>query len=150
MSVPRSVIKINKNGVKYVSNVDRANYTIRELTRAALRDVGKFICNRFRKSYYSHFRRRKGRVSRYTQYWVRTRDKMPNLQVGLKPGGFYGAFQEKGTVKINGLGLLEKAAKENINEIIKIEAKYLSAMEDEARALGLISEEEYTGGGEDR
>ena len=48
MSVPKSVIKFKKSGVVYTSSVDRAEYTIRELTRAALRDVGKFVsrtCN---------------------------------------------------------------------------------------------------------
>ena len=48
MGLPKSVIRFNKNGVQYVSSCDRTQYTIRELTRAALRDVGKFItrkCN---------------------------------------------------------------------------------------------------------
>lgn len=47
MSVPKSVIKLNKNGVQYVSSCDRAQYTIKELTRAALRDVGKFLVRQY-------------------------------------------------------------------------------------------------------
>lgn len=49
MSVPKSVVKFDKNGVVYTSSVDRANYTMKELSRAALRDVGKFVCREFRK-----------------------------------------------------------------------------------------------------
>lgn len=48
MSVPRSVTKVTKNGIEFTSNVDRVNYTMKELCRAALRDVGKLVCKRFR------------------------------------------------------------------------------------------------------
>ena len=43
MAVPKSVTRINKNGVQYIDSVDRVNYTLEELTRAALREVGKFV-----------------------------------------------------------------------------------------------------------
>lgn len=145
MSVPKSVITVNKDGVKYVSNVDRAQYTIRELTRAALRDVGKFVCNRFRQSYYSRFRKKSGRVGKYMQYWVKQKQKTPSLQVGIKPNAFYGGFQELGSSKIPRAGLLGKAVERNIAEIIKIESQYLSALENEAQALSLIDEKEYKG-----
>ncbi|MBH1941637.1 hypothetical protein I5677_12110 [Mobilitalea sibirica] len=146
MPVPKSVVKINKKGVQYTSSVDRAQYTIRELTRAALRDVGKFICRKFRDSYYSHFSRKRGRVGKYTQYWVKYKQKQLELQVGLKPFAFYGGFQELGSSKTTRLGLLSNAAENNIAEIVKIESKYLSALEDEAEALSLISEDDYEGG----
>ena len=45
--------------------------------------------------------------------------------------------------------ILRNAAHDNIAQIIEIESKYLSALEDEARALSMISEEEYSGGGDD-
>lgn len=121
-------------------------YTIRELTRAALRDVGKFICKKFRDSYYSNFKRRKGRIGKFTQYWVKYKQKEPELQVGLKPFAFYGGFQEMGSSKTNRLGLLTHATQDNIDKIVEIESKYLSAMEDEAKALALISESDYEGG----
>ena len=41
MPIPPSVTKTIKGNVTIVSSVDRCSYTIRELTRAALRDVGK-------------------------------------------------------------------------------------------------------------
>ena len=71
MSVPKSVIKIKKGNIEYISSVDRVQYTLAELSRAALRDVGKLICNRFRNMYYGVFKRKKGKVGKYTQYWVR-------------------------------------------------------------------------------
>ena len=60
MSAPKSVVKIDKNGVKYTSNVDFCQYSIKELTRAALRDVGKFVKRRFRESYYQQFKKHTG------------------------------------------------------------------------------------------
>ena len=121
------------------------NYTLFELTRAALRDVGKFVAKTFRNSYYSHFNRLTGKVGKNTQYWVRTKTKHPELQVGIKRDGFYGIFQEIGTSKTKKLGLLQKAVNDNLAEIVKIESQYLSALEDESRALSMISEEEYEG-----
>lgn len=150
MSIPQSVTKISKDGVEFISNVDRCSYTIKELTRAALRDVGKFVCKRFRQSYYSAFKRRKGNIGRYTQYWVRYKQEdYPNLQVGLKPNAFYGGFQELGTSKQTKMGLLSDTVQSNIAEIIEIESKYLSALEDEAKALAMISDDDYEGGGDD-
>lgn len=149
MPVPKSVVKFDKDGVKFVSNVDRVSYTMKELARAALRDVGKFVCRTFRKSYYQHFGKRSGRVGKFTQYWVKHKYEIhPALQVGVKPNGFYGGYQEFGTSKQPKLGLLTKAVFDNIPTIVKIESQYLSALEDEARALELISEKDYEGGGE--
>lgn len=142
MSVPKSVMKINKkDGVTFTSSVDRASYTIHELTRAALRDVGKFVCSETRKK----IKRRTGRAAKNTQYWVRYKQKTPDLQVGFKPGGFYGGFQELGTSKVPKIGALYNSVKANIPMIIKIESQYLSALEDEAKALSLIDEGEYEG-----
>lgn len=144
MPVPKSVVKIKKGNIEYMSNVDRVQYTIEELTRAALRDVGKFICNKFRSGYYGLFKRKKGNVGRYTQYWVRRNE--CDLQVGIKPNAFYGGFQELGSSKSQRYGLLQKTVNESIAEIVSIESKYLSSLEDEASALALIEEDEYEGG----
>lgn len=150
MPVPRSVTKVTKDGVEFVSSVDRCSYTMKELCRAALRDVGKFVCKRFRQAYYSHFKRRRGFVGKYTQYWVRDKyEKYPNLQVGLKPNAFYGGFQEFGSSNTEKLGLLSGAVQDNIADIVRIESKYLSALENEAEALALISDEDYEGNGDE-
>lgn len=136
MPVPKSVMKINKNGVRFESSVDKTMYTIQELSRAALRDVGKFICRETRKK----IKRRTGKLARNTQYWVRKRE--TDLQVGFKPGGFYGGFQELGTEKTPKIAALYNSVKDNIPMIINIESQYLSALEDEARALSLVDESE--------
>ena len=147
MPIPKSIVKFKKGNVEYISNVDRVQYTIEELSRAALRDVGKYICNRFRSNYYGIFKRKKGKVGRYTQYWVRKKE--CDLQIGIKPFAFYGAFQEFGSSKTQKLGLLRQTVDENIAKIVEIESKYLSALEDEAKALSLIKEDEYEGGADD-
>ncbi len=149
MSVPKSVMKINNDGVQYVSSCDRAQYTITELTRAALRDVGKYVCKQFRQSYYSHFHKITGNTGKNTQYWVRRDKETPYLQVGIKPKAFYSCFQETGSRKTPKLALLLHSVTDNVAKIVQIESKYLSALEDEAKALSLINEDEYEGGADE-
>ena len=139
MSLPKAV-KITKNGVEIISNVDRIQYTLKELERAALRDVGKLVCKRTRQK----IKRRSGRLAKNTQYWVRSKQEVPDLQVGFKPGGFYGLYQEIGTNKYPKIGALSDAAESNIKDIIKIEQQYLSAVGTE-EAERKISEGEYSG-----
>lgn len=154
MSVPKSIIRFKKGNVVYTSSVDRASYTILELTRAAMRDVGKYIVRtanskamklpKLKKS-----RRVRGRTSTflYNVPWAKTG--LPHLEVGVKHNTWYGVEQELGTSKQPKRQIMKKSAEENIATIVEIESKYLSAMEDEARALRLINEEEYSGGGDD-
>lgn len=141
MAVPKSVVKIKKDGVEYVSNCDRVQYTMHELCRAALRDACKLITRRARQK----IRKKTGKSARNIQYWVRSKQKVPDAQVGIKPGGWYLGFQELGTKKQRKIGGLSEATRENISEIQRIQAQYLSALEDEQQALSLISEEEYEG-----
>lgn len=152
MNSPPSAVKIRtKKGkcvVEYTNNVERAKYSLQGLTYTALRDVGKFVAKTFRSSYYQNFKRRTGRVGRYAGYWARKQQL--DLQVGIKKNAFYGGFQETGTSKTQQLGLLESAVKDNIAEIVKIESQYLSALEDEAKALAMIeSDDEVEGTAED-
>lgn len=140
MALPKAT-KITKNGVEYLNNVDACKYTIKELSRAALRDVGKYVCRQTK----NKVRRRTGRLIRNIQYWVRTKQPFPNLQVGFKPGGFYGGFFELGTSRLPKLAALTSSVEDNIDEIQRIEGQYLSAIQDENRAKGLIDEGEYSG-----
>lgn len=139
MSLPKA-IKITKNGVEIISNVDRIQYTLKELERAALRDVGKLVCKRTRQK----IKRRSGRLAKNTQYWVRSKQKIPDLQVGFKPGGFYGLYQEIGTNKYPKIGALSDAAESNIKDIIKIEQQYLSTVGTK-EAERKLNEGEYSG-----
>lgn len=151
MPMPKSVIRINKDGVKYISSCDKAQYTITELTRAALRDVGKFLARRCNEKAQAipglrQSKRVRGRSSAF-QYWARKKE--CDLQVGIKHNTWYGVEQELGANKQPKRAILYKTAYENIAEIVKIESQYLSALEDEAKALALIDESETVGGADE-
>jgi hypothetical protein len=139
--MPRSVTRINRNGVVYTSNVDRAQYTLRELTRAALRDIGKFITYRARglvRSIAGRALRRSNRPRNAFQYWNRKRE--VDLVVGIKHDTWYGVDQELG---INGQpkrDILRQTVLNNIDTIRDIQAKYLKHIEDEMEAERLIDE----------
>lgn len=142
MAMPRSVTKIDRNGVKFISSVDRANYTIDELTRAALRDSAKFIRREMLKELRKLPGMRKSRrLYRSTQYWVRKRES--DLQIGFKHSSWYGANSELGTSKQPARGILRTSVFKNIDQIRIIQGQYLSAIADENRARGLISDQEY-------
>lgn len=149
MSAPKSVVKINRNGVEYTSNVDACQYYLYELSRAALRDVGKFVRRRFREEYYSVFKRHSGDGGKAVKYKVIAgkNTEYPRIQMGLKTGqvdGFYAYFQEFGTYNQPKHGILTSTVENNIATIVEIESKYLSGLEDEAKALALIdSEDDY-------
>lgn len=154
MSVPKSVVKFSKDGVTYTSSVDRASYTILELTRAALRDAGKFLARTARAavrqlpgSRQDRFVRYKSTAIIYKVPWVKSG--LPHLEIGAKQDSWYTEEHELGTSGQPKRGILRDTVYDNIATVIEIESKYLSALEDEAEALRLIDEQEYTGEGED-
>jgi HK97 gp10 family phage protein len=148
MPMPKSVTKINKDGVEFVSSVDRANYTIEELSRAALRDVAKLIRKRMiQKLKKLPGMKRSKRIYKSTQYWVRKRE--TDLQIGFKHDTWYGVHQELGDRNQPARHILRGTVMENIDEIRKIEGQYLSAIEDENKALALIDEKEYVPEGDE-
>src|SRR5690606_30072104 len=121
---------------------DRVNYTIEELSRAALRDTAKLIRKRLiEKLKKLPGMRRNKRVYTSTQYWVRKRE--TDLQIGFKHDSWYGARSELGTHGQPARNILRDTTYENIDDIRLVQGKYLSAIEDENRAIGLIDEEEY-------
>ncbi len=145
MALPKSVVKISKKGITYTSNVDKASYTIKELTRAALRDVARYI----RYNITAKIRELEGlskgkRASNATGYWLRKieGDLQIGIKVGKNDGTWYGAQQELGEKNQPKREFLRGTVMENINKIREIESQYLSAIEDENKALALINEEE--------
>jgi len=139
-----SPIRVKRNGVEYVSNVDRVKYTLLELTRAALKDVARFLRRRMLdKARKMPGMKRGKRIPHAFQYWVRKRE--TDLIIGIKHDTWYGAEQELGTNGQPKRGILKQTVYENINEIRKIEGKYLSAIQNENIALGLIDEDEEVG-----
>jgi hypothetical protein len=153
MSAPKSVVKVKKGNVEYTSNVDAAQYYIHELTRAALRDVAKFVKAEFKRVYYEVFEKHSGKAGRVISYKVISSKSTtaPRVQIGLsgkKIDGFYAFYQEFGSSKTPKVGMLSDVVESNIPKIIEIESKYLSGLEDEARALSMVDEEEYEDDGE--
>lgn len=155
MALP-SYVRITRNGVTYEDGADRASYCIEELTRAAMRDVGKLVIRRARERYYQLFNKITGNAKRAIQYWVPKRDaegnavRVAELYVGYKRGrvkGFYAAFQELGTSHQGAHKLLYNVVNDNLDEIRNIEAAYLSAINDNDDGESLIDENDE--GGED-
>ena len=155
MAIP-SPMKFKKDGVEFTSSVDRCNYTIRELTRSALRDVGRYVVRQCTRK----ARRLEGLghtryIQKRFQFWVRKQE--GDLQVGIhnvmknkNPGEtWYGMDQELGLNGQPKRAFLQTSVYENIRTIRDIEAQYLSAIEDEQQALALIDEEETFGDGDE-
>jgi len=91
--------------------------------------------------------KRNKRIYNSTQYWVRKRE--TDLQIGFKHDTWYGVLQELGTKGQPARHILRGTVMENIDDIRRVQGAYLSAIEDENRALGLIDEEEAIGEGEE-
>lgn len=142
MPLPKSNMKINKKGVQYTSNIDRASYTIKELSRAALRDVARLIKYSIRQEFnkLQGMRKQTGRFKGAYQHWLRKKD--GDLQIGIKANTWYGVQQEMGDRNQPKRDILRNAVMNNIDEIRRIEGQYLSAIENETAALALINEEE--------
>ena len=155
MAIP-SPMKFKKDGVEFTSSVDRCNYTIRELTRAALRDVGRYVVRQCTRK----ARRLEGLghtryIQKRFQFWVRKQEGdllvgIHNVMKNKNPGEtWYGMDQELGLNGQPKRAFLQTSVYENIRTIRDIEAQYLSAIEDEQRALALIDEEETFGDGDE-
>ena len=144
MPMPKSITKVDKKGgVTFTSNVDAVNYTIKELSRAALRDTAKFI----RKKLILEIRKLPGmkrgkRVPRSIKYWNRKRE--TDLLVGFSHSTWYSARSELGTHGSPARGILRNTVYQNIGEIQKIQAQYLSGLSQENPSLAGTTEEEYT------
>ena len=146
MALPRTVTRVDRvSGVTFTNSVDRINYTINELCRAALRDAAKVLI----KKMILKMRKLRGmknnrRIYKTTQYWVRKKD--ADLQIGTKHDTWYGAGQELGTKNQPKRGIIRDTVFESIGEIREIQSKYLSAIEDENNAQTLINESEAISG----
>ena len=144
MAIPKSVTKVSRDGkVTFTSNVNAVEYTLRELTRGALRDVGKFVRKTYRNNFYSKHPKLSGQVGKGASYWVRSRE--CDLQVGIarKGVGFWGGFFEVGTSEIPKENTLRNAVADNIAKIIEIESKYLSELKKDLPSLSGLKEGEY-------
>ena len=90
MAMPKTIVT-RQGDIEFRSNFDLYKYSLKNLSRAANRDVGKLLLKATRKK----IRRRKGRARRNLQYWNK---KDGVLQIGYKRGiaGFYASLFEHG------------------------------------------------------
>lgn len=138
MAMPKSVTRINKNGITFTENVDALQYTLTELTRAALRDSGKLVV----KIAKENAPKRTGKGRKAIQYFVKRKD--TSVQVGIKPSGWYMTFHELGTKKFRKQAFLTNAVHNNIEAIRTVQAKYLSGINDPG-VESIINEDDYGG-----
>lgn len=147
MAIPNTV-KIKKGGIEFTSNIDRSKYLLVELQRKALRDVGRLIRYRV----IQEIRKRPGlarskRAKFAVGTWVRKRETdlqigYGNEKYGVSGDTWYAIQQELGTRNQPAKHTLRQTTYGLLSDIIRIEAQYLSSMENEAKALGLISEDD--------
>ena len=71
-----------------------------------------------------------------TQYWVRKRE--TDLQIGFKHDTWYGVLQELGTKGQPARHILRGTVMENLDDIRRVQGRYLSAIENENVAMGLV------------
>ncbi|MFV0550514.1 MAG: hypothetical protein ACK5L6_01150 [Anaerorhabdus sp.] len=166
MALPKKEVKIfhNKNGTVHIeSNLNRANYLMRELIVQALYEVQRLLIKRLRERTKKEFKSiSKKRLKSAWQYWQRKKEN--DLQIGTKADTYYANRQEKGFNQVltakgytrntkRGVqnvrsyskrnmtkerDILSDTVDENYSNIIKIIATYISTVEDEAKASGLI------------
>ena len=140
MGVP-SVVKIKKGNVEFTCKVEIAKYSIRELTRRAMQDVGRFVLARTRASVrgINKFTSKARYAPQRYQMWVRKRENDLILGIENTHKGAVSAWwadqSEIGTNKQPKRGILFRTVQENIPTIVQIEAQYLSYMRSEAAAL---------------
>lgn len=141
MAPPKSVMKINKDGVTFTESVDRANYFITELTRAAMKDVAKYVLRIVRQNVrgISNQTKKMRYAGMRYQYWVRKKE--CDLQLGIEntakgaDSAWWADQSELGTGNQPKRGFLRSAVYDNIDMIRKIEAQYLSGIETEDESL---------------
>lgn len=143
MGVP-SVVKIKKGNVEYTGKVDIAKYTMRQLTRRALQDVGRYVLWHVRKKVrgINKFTAKGKNIPNRYQMWVLSRENYLQLGIeNIKQGAvsaWWADQAELGTNRQPKRAILHDTVYDNIDKIREIESQYLSYINDEAAALNAI------------
>lgn len=151
MARPNAKMKINKDGVRFESNVDAVQWTIKELIQAANADTGKFIRREtiaaIRSSYGKSVKGK--RMSRAVGFWARKIE--GDLQVGFGHNKFgrsgdtwYAIRQELGTKGMHKRGFLRDTVYSNIGQIQEIQGQYLSALNDKNPSVAEMKQDEMS------
>ena len=137
------------NSIRFISNAAEVKKVMRELERAALKDVAKFL----RKEIKSNVPVDEGILKKNVGSWVRkTSYGSEVLQAGVynrararKKGytyAFHAHLVEFGTKRSRARPFLKNSVLTNIDQIRLIQGKYLKEIENENRARGLMDENE--------
>lgn len=133
----------------FTSNVDRVNYTIRELIRRANMDVGRYLVRLIQKevkAWQPIIAARGSYMPKRYQYWARKQEN--DLQIGVENTKFgaesawWADQAELGTDGQPKKAFIRNTVEDHIQEIREIQAQYLSAIEDEIEAERLALEAE--------
>lgn len=140
-----SLGKKNYNDITFKNNVDHVNYTIEQLIMSANKDVGVYLaklCNAEARKLFRGVNKTRRIGGKYTvaafQFWARKYTK--DLQVGIKHNTWYGTEQELGSSKMEKHAVLKETVYNNIDNIRKIQAQYLTALNNEQKAERLSKE----------
>jgi len=154
---PKTATKYkSKTGeVTLLNNVDRCEYTIEQLTKAALRDVSKVLIAFIKDATPV----RTGLLRDSWQKWVKKSNK--NGEISLSLGVYTAAHAKKKGKKyahhahlvllghatrnggfVEGNNFFYQVVADNMNLIRDIEGQYLSAIEDEQNAIAIAEAEE--------
>lgn len=141
MTFPKSIVRRSKNGsVILKDDTLKAEFAMEELTRAALRDVGRLIhlrCIEELAKIAGRSLANSKRPKNAYQYWVRKLDM--ELQVGIKHDTWYGVDQEMGLEGQPKRDILRKTVISSLGDIEKIYAHFLGLIENETAAASVIN-----------
>lgn len=137
------MVKITRNGVEYTSKCDIAQYTIRQLTRRAMQDVGRFVLYNVRREVRGinrYLQKSRHAPNRY-QMWIRKKENDLILGIENTKQGAVSAWwadqAELGTHNQPRRAILHTTVMQNIRQIVEIESQYLEYMNDEVKALDI-------------
>jgi len=137
------------NSIRFISNAEEVKKVMRELERAALKDVAKFLRKEIKRAVPVD----RGVLKKNVGSWVKkTSNGTPVLQIGVytraraRKKGYIYAFHahlvEFGTKAMPATPFLRPPVLNNIDQIRLIQGKFLKEIENENRARGLMDESE--------
>lgn len=142
MAEPSTGMKIKKGEVTFQSNVDHVMFTIEELIHSANRDVGKFLRRKITDTIFAEYKENfvkgakvtkrkeklaKKHINRTVSYWARKWEL--DLVIGYKHHNWM-TQQELGEFNYPRLGAVRNTVFENIDEIRRIQSRYLTALSE--------------------
>lgn len=158
MAMPKSVVKTQKNRktgqieYTFVDNVDRVNYTLKELCKAALRDSGKLLTKRVKEAtpvktgtLKKAWDKKVVKDKSTGEYMLIVGTRKKKAATDKKPYAPHAHLVLFGHKTVNGKTIpgnnfFEKITHQSIEDMRSIQSQYLSAIEDEFKAQEIIAD----------